>query len=119
MKITFTPNEIYTGGAPTAKFVLTSVNDVTSFEFNDDTYTGETKGNRAIFSKFDKTTETDLTFTKVGGVYEAEITAAMIKSLITINTFNLPTQAAYTAFSTVLGTIGQIGIEVVDTTVIQ
>ena len=119
MKITFTPNEIYTGGAPTAKFVLTSVNDVTSFEFNDDTYTGETKGNRAIFSKFDKTTETDLTFTKVGGVYEAEITAAMIKSLITINTFNLPTQAAYTEFSSVLGTIGQIGIEVVDTTVIQ
>ncbi len=121
MKITFTPNEIYTGGAPTANFVLTSVNDVTSFKFNDDIYTKETKGDRAIFNKFDKTTATPLTFKEVEGsnVYEATITAEMIRSLIEINTFTLPTQAAYTEFSTALGTIGQIGVEVIDTTVIQ
>jgi len=117
--VTFTPDALYTGGAPTAKFVLTSVNDVTATTFNDDAYTGETNGDRAIFSKFDKTTETNLTFTKVGDVYEATITADMIDALIDINTFNLPTNSAYVAFSSALGSIGQIGIEVMDTTVIS
>ena len=98
---------------------MASVNDVLAIQFNDDAYTGETNGNRAIFSKFDKATETDLTFTANGGVYEAVITADMLLNLMSINTFNLPTKAAYDAFSLALSGIGQIGVEITDTTVVQ
>lgn len=117
--ITFTPNALYTGDAPTAYFTLASVNDVTTVKFNDDEYTGETNGDRSIFSKFDKSTQRPLTFQKVGDVYEAVITNADITSLMAINTFNLPTITAYDDFTVALRGIGQIGIDIKDTTVID
>lgn len=119
MTITFTPNALYTGGAPTAKFTLASEKDVSTLKFSDVAYGGELD-NKEIFSKFDKTTETDLTFTDADsdGIYEATITADQIKSLITVNEFLLPTETAYNAFATVLGGLGKIGINVTDTTVI-
>lgn len=119
MTITFTPNALYTGGAPTAKFTLASENDVSQIKFSDVAYGGQLN-DVAIFSKFDKTTETPLTFTDADadGIYEATITADDIKALITVNEFLLPTETAYNAFAGVLSGIGKIGINVIDTTVI-
>ena len=113
MTITFTPNALYTGGAPTAKFTLASENDVSTLKFSDVAY-GGTLDNKEIFSKFDKTTETDLTFTDTDsdGIYTATISAEQIKALISVNEFLLPTETAYDAFALVLGSLGKIGINI-------
>lgn len=120
MKVTFTPNAAF-DGVPTAVFKLTSEKDLSTFTFDDTLYgaTDGKVGSQAIFKKYDTTTEVALTFVKneVKGVYEAVIKASDLASLIEINTIVLDTKAGYDAFAQVLGTIGKIGIEVVDKTV--
>ena len=80
-----------------------------------------TTGNtdQVLFSKFDLTNKYDILLTKdSSGNYVGEISASALiadgTGFLAINSFTLDTHAKYTAFSTKLGTFGNIGIEITD-----
>ncbi len=73
----------------------------------------------ALFSRFDTTTKTEITLTKVTdsgnanyGKFVAELPAAtIVENLLAINSFKLETIEKHTAVSNAIGGFGNIGIE--------
>ena len=111
------PSQIFKDSNPslasiTMQYALTTTNTApTEFKNNDGT------GEKSLFTKFDTTTKTDITLTKNdAGNYVATLNASELLSLVTINSFKLDTYAKYTAFSTVLGSFGNIGVEISEKT---
>lgn len=112
--VKFTPSTIFGNSNPdlgTFNVVYSLVTDnatPTNYMVNDGT------GEKALFTKFDTTTQTNLTLTKDGDVYTATVDANALLNLIEINTFKLDTYAKYSNFSAQVGTFGNIGFQIAE-----
>ena len=111
--VKFSPSEIYKNSNPdktefAMKYHLVTDNaNPTAFMCND--------GNpdKPLFTTFDTTTTAPLTLIKqADGTYQATVQATELLTLMDIDTFKLDTHAKYVAFSSKVGTFGNIGVEV-------
>lgn len=108
---TFTPSEIWketneTVTEITMQWKLVTTGNPDTFEIDDG------NGAKKLFTTFDDDTKTDVIMSKnLEGKFVGTLDASALKSLITINTFTLDSYEDYEAFSTKLGTFGNIGIE--------
>ena len=111
----FTPSQIFRDSNPDLEAVemeyrLTTTNAApTEFKNTDGT-------EKNLFTKFDTTTTKSITLTKNGDVYTATISAEALLEFVEINTFKLDTYEKYQAFSIILGTFGNIGVELSEPT---
>lgn len=112
--VKFTPSTIFSNSNPDLEafnVVYSLVTDntaPTSYMANDGT------GEKALFTKFDTTTQTNLALTKDGDVYTATVDANDLLNLIKINTFELDTYAKYSNFSAQVGVFGNIGFQIAE-----
>ncbi len=111
--VKFSPSEIYKNSNPdktefAMKYHLVTDNaNPMAFTCHD--------GNpeKPLFTNFDTTTTTNLTLIKQpDGTYQTTVQATELLTLMTIDTFKLDTHAKYVAFSSKVGTFGNIGLEV-------
>ena len=120
VKFTFTPDENYDMGGFSATFELSVAtgSNVFAHTYDGTVYDGSVAGEKSILKKFDASAQT-LTFTDTNsdGVYEAVVTADMIKSLIELNDFSLDTYAEWDICNNSVKTFPKIAIKVVDTTI--
>ena len=118
---TFTPDANYDMSGFQATYQLSTVaTNIFSYTYDGSVYDGEGSYTaKSVLKKFDSSAQLiDFTDSNSDGVYEATVTADMIKALIELNDFELNTYAEWEACSAALQAFPKIAVRIVDATVV-
>ena len=105
----FTPSDAWLGSnagvdSVLMEYYLVTTGSPDTFKINDG------NGEKLLFTTFNTTDKIEVTLTKSGNVFTATVSAETLLPLIAINDFVLDAYEKYEAFSTTLGTFGNIGV---------